>query len=233
MIVGNGMMAKAFKNYEDRNEILIFASGVSNSKETDESNFKREEDLLNNTLKNNSKSVVYFSTCSVYDPFLEKSDYVQHKLKMEKIIENKCNKFFIFRLPQVVGKTNSPTLINFLFTSILNDKKIDINKHSTRNLISINDVFSISNYLIENNIYANEITNVATPYNIPVLDIVLMVEKIARLNLNYKLIDQGSPFTINIDKLNKLKINLNIFDPNYLNNTLDFFFKGFIKNNKL
>ena len=52
MIVGNGLIAKSFlKKYGKDNNIIIFASGVSNSKETNPDNFKREEDLLVSFLK--------------------------------------------------------------------------------------------------------------------------------------------------------------------------------------
>lgn len=47
MIVGNGLVASAFLPYfaEDP-EIMIFASGVSNSRETRKEEFVREEKLL-------------------------------------------------------------------------------------------------------------------------------------------------------------------------------------------
>ena len=42
MIVGNGMIAKKFKKYKDKGNVLIFASGVSNSNETRCTNFSKE-----------------------------------------------------------------------------------------------------------------------------------------------------------------------------------------------
>ena len=48
MIVGNGLIANLFKN-EDRENVVFFASGVSNSLETEKSAFLREENLLRNT----------------------------------------------------------------------------------------------------------------------------------------------------------------------------------------
>ena len=46
MIIGNGLLAKAFIEYKNNDEIVIFASGVSNSLEEKQSEFKRETDLL-------------------------------------------------------------------------------------------------------------------------------------------------------------------------------------------
>ena len=39
MVIGNGMIANAFKQYENDDEVIIFASGVSNSKENNDSEF--------------------------------------------------------------------------------------------------------------------------------------------------------------------------------------------------
>ena len=44
MVIGNGSIANIFiKKYSDNKDILIFASGVSDSNETDDNKFKREE----------------------------------------------------------------------------------------------------------------------------------------------------------------------------------------------
>ena len=64
MIVGNGLIANLFKN-EDRENVVFFASGVSNSLETEKSAFLREENLLRKTLEENPEKIfIYFSTCS-------------------------------------------------------------------------------------------------------------------------------------------------------------------------
>ena len=51
MVIGNGMIANRFASYKDDDNIFIFASGVSNSKETNEEHFLREVQLLNQTIK--------------------------------------------------------------------------------------------------------------------------------------------------------------------------------------
>lgn len=217
MVIGNGMLAKAFGAFKDNPEVVIFASGVSNSKETNNDSFKREEKLLNKVIsENNNSIIVYFSTCSVYDDSVNETNYVLHKIKMEELLK-RHNQFYIFRLPQVVGETQSPTFARVIFQSILDNKKITVSKNSTRNLIDITDVFKIVSYLIENNIYINEVTNVATPYNEFVLDIALMMADISGRELKYKLLDIGESCDIDIDKI---KIFSDIFHEKYLRSLL-------------
>lgn len=123
--------------------MLIFASGVSDSKEINDSEFKREEELLEQTVKQyQNATIAYFSTCSIYDDSTNKSSYVRHKLKMEGRLKQHDG-FYIFRLPQVVGETQSPTLAREFFQSIVAGKKIKIYKNSTRNLIYVDDVLSL------------------------------------------------------------------------------------------
>ena len=60
MIVGNGLIASLFYDV-DREDVIFFASGVSNSLETELSEFQREEDLIRETFTQNpDKLFVYF-----------------------------------------------------------------------------------------------------------------------------------------------------------------------------
>jgi len=218
MIVGNGMIAKAFSKYENSLEIIIFASGVSNSKETEEKNFNREMNLLKSTLNNHpDKLFVYFSTCSIEDDSQKDSKYIMHKKKMEELIKTKNNSYCIFRLPQVVGKTNSPTLVNFLIDSIANSKFFYVQENATRNLIDVDDVFTICDYIITNKLYLNSIVNIASPFNLKVLEIVSIIEEILKKKAHFELIKQGSSQKINIDKI---KFSNHIFNNDYIKNIL-------------
>ena len=119
MIIGNGLIAQSFRPHFDKYEdtVILFASGVSNSKLTLESEYVREQLLLKDALKLN-KLLVYFSTCSIFDPTLQDSKYIQHKLAMESLIE-KNDKHLIVRLPNVVGKIGNPnTMYNFFINQI-------------------------------------------------------------------------------------------------------------------
>ncbi|MFV0217909.1 hypothetical protein OBJ92_12895 [Empedobacter falsenii] len=66
MIIGKGLIASAFEN-RDREDVVFFASGVSNSLETDVRQFLREENLIRTTIQQYpTQTFVYFSTCSMY-----------------------------------------------------------------------------------------------------------------------------------------------------------------------
>ena len=101
MIIGNGLIANGFDKYRYNDDVLIFASGVSNSMENNENEFNKEYELLKDSIDIPSK-LIYFSTCSIVDDS-NKSPYILHKIKMEKLIRENSNNYLIFRLPIVVG----------------------------------------------------------------------------------------------------------------------------------
>jgi len=223
MIIGNGQIANSFLPYKNDSKVLIFASGVSNSQESDSKKFTRERTLLRDSINDNKDKIfVYFSTCSVYDLSLKDSKYVKHKIEMENLVVNNSHQFYILRLPQVVGdpRIKNTNLVCFLFSSILNNKKIDVYSKSTRNFIDLNNVFLVADFLIQNKKYINEITNIASPHNVSIRDIIQMLEEITSLSLSYDLLDAGYSYEVNIDKIHSLDIDLDIFSSSYLKNIL-------------
>lgn len=202
MIIGKGMLARAFLSYSVRDDIVIFASGVSNSIENNETHFNRERKLLEESIVSHPNcTLVYFGTCSVDDPELSHSTYVQHKIEMEKLIQKSCNRYFIFRLSQVVGKTTSPTLINFIVDKLENKELFRVWKNSTRNLIDVDDVFKIAHYLIKNNLFVNQITNIAAPLSLPIFDIIAIVEELSGHKGCYETENRGGSYTIDTHKI--------------------------------
>lgn len=120
MIIGNGDIASAIK---DREDLIFFASGVSNSKETRLSEFNREQNLLFETLdKYPDGHIVYFSTLAI---FYSDNPYVKHKKKMEVLVRG-FKKYTIIRLGNITWGTNPHTLINNLKLQKLRGKKLDI-----------------------------------------------------------------------------------------------------------
>jgi len=217
MVIGNGLVARTFKRYRSKTDIIIFASGVSNSKETNYHEFEREKKLINEVCSQNiNKTIIYFSTISVEDSSQSDSMYVDHKLKMESIIKLH-DSFYIFRLPQVVGRTNSPTIIKFLFDCIIENTHFYVNKYSTRNLIHANDIFLIVDDIIKKNIYANRVINVATKINLSVVEIISRIEKITKKKANYDLIDIGRKQYIDTPEIDQIGY---IFPPEYIDKTL-------------
>jgi len=196
MIVGNGLIASAFKPYFlDDPKVVVFASGVSNSREINREAYLRERKMLIQALSYEG-FLLYFSTCSVNDPQLMESAYVVHKKEMEDLVSLAVN-YAIFRLPQVVGKTpNQHTLSNYLWGKVISGEHFQIWKYAKRNLIDIDDVVSIVRYLVNSSL-ANGITeNIASPYSIHLPELVRIFELVLKKKANYTTIDSGAEYLI-------------------------------------
>lgn len=227
MVIGSGMIAKRFGVYAADSRFLIFASGVSNSMLNDRNAFKRESYMLQDTIKKHSqKNLVYFSTCSIYDPSMKKSPYVLHKLEMESIIKSSHINYNIFRVSNPIGKTeNSNTVLNYFVKNILDKKEFTIWKYASRNLIDLDDVYLVSNYILSNNLFKNHKVNIANPVNYSVISIVRVIEEHFGIAGNYKLADKGNSPLIDTSAiqpiLSELKIN---FNNSYLSSILQKYF---------
>ena len=196
MIIGSGLIAKAFQgDFEDDDRYLIFASGVSNSGETNLAKFAREEDLLTKAIYQiQNKKLIYFSTCSLYDPDQQISAYVQHKLKMEGLVKL-CPSYLILRAPQVIGKSANPfTLCNFLYSSILTQKSINLWRNARRHLIDIEDLRDLARFfLLEENRH-NEVINIAVVESVSPLELIQLFENILGKSAVYTLTNKGNSF---------------------------------------
>jgi UDP-2-acetamido-2,6-beta-L-arabino-hexul-4-ose reductase len=227
MVIGNGLIARGFNEYSTNNGVVIFASGVSNSTNTDFAAFDREQKLLANTLANNKeKKIVYFSTCSIYDPSLQNSAYVHHKLAMENIIAKTHSDYLIFRISNLAGNTDNPhTVLNFFIQHILNDTSFYVWAKASRNIIDMSDALSICRHIINNDLFHNQAVNIANPVNYPVLEIVETIENYFGKKGNYVLIDKESNPIIDIKPIEKIIKSLAInFDRNYLERTIKKYF---------
>ena len=196
MIIGNGLIANAFKPYfEKEPNFIIYASGVSNSQGHCKKAFLREREMLINALSA-EKFLIYFSTCSIDDPELQDSLYVNHKLAMEELV-CQSRDYMIFRLPQVVGKTpNRDTLTNYLFDKIVSGGRFQVWQNAMRNLIDIEDVALIVAELIRNAKICRTVINVACPYCISVVDLVAIFESVVGKKANYEVVDAGGTYAI-------------------------------------
>ena len=182
MVIGNGMLAQAFERYKDDDNIVIFASGVSNSKETDIDKYLREINMLYDAslLKSQSK-LIYFSTTSIFDPSLIDSAYIKHKREIEKIIENNFPNYLIFRLPQVIGRTTNPnTFYNHLKNKIVNSETVTIYENASRWIIDVDDVVGILSSVIDDVNQNKKTMNVAFDNKTSVLKLVSLMEILLR-----------------------------------------------------
>lgn len=225
MIVGKGLIASLFVDNDNEN-IIFFASGVSNSLETRAEEFVREENLIKNTiLENTDKIFVYFSTCSIYDSSKTGSDYVLHKLKMEQLIKKSCPKFLILRVSNAVGKGGNPNLLmNYIVKAVKNDEAINVHNKATRNLIDVDDIRNITFDLLKKQ-SLNKIINVAYIKNYSILEIVEIVEKFYHKTININLLKSGSGYDINIPEIEQYFIEINqVSKEIYLYNILQKYF---------
>jgi len=221
MIIGSGLLAKAFASrYKDRDDVCIYAAGVSNSGCTDANEFDREKDRLQQAIASSQKETVfvYFSTCSIYDEELSDSPYVRHKLAMEALVAKKSN-HLIFRLPQVAGKTPNPhTLLNFLYARITRSEKFHIWKNAQRNVIDVDDAASISDVFINDPAVRDAIVNIANPENYSVLDIVMMFESVLHKKAICDYEDKGDEYAIDVCQMQSIICKSGVvFDGSYLN----------------
>lgn len=222
MIIGSGMLARAFDSYRDHPNIVVLASGVSDSTVTDVAQFEREKTLLINTLDEQcKKQFVYFSTCSIVDPELSSSPYVNHKLKMEGLIQAYSSSCLVFRLPQVVGHGgNKNTLTNRLYASIRDDEGFQLWRNAYRYVIDVDDVLAVASYMIDRDVYLNRIINVAS-CRFSIFDIVRVLESVTQRSAIYTEFDKGASYNIDCYEAHKVARLLNIrFDETYLHRVI-------------
>ena len=198
MIIGNGLIASLFTDCDQEN-IIFFASGVSNSMETKKEEFLREENLIRKTIAENPNKVfIYFSTCSIYDSSKTESQYVLHKLKMEQIITQLCYQYLILRLSNAVGNGGNPNLlINYLVRSVKNSETINVHTKATRNFIDTEDIKNIVIQLIKNKNF-NKIINIAYPENYTIIEILEILERFFQIKPTLNLVKSGSGYLIDI-----------------------------------
>ncbi len=226
MIYGNGLIAKSFKKYNKNIKFIFFASGISNSQETDKLEYAREIKLLKKVLlkKNNNQIFIYFSSCSIFDPSKKNSLYVKHKLKIESIIKTYDN-YYIFRLPNVIGNSsNNFTLINNLIHKLINNKKIHVLFKARRNVIDILDAVKIVDLILQKNKKKNMTINIANKYSNKIIDIILYLSKILNCKpvIVYKKSLIKSSYPINIRYIKKYIRLSNIkFHKNYYKKVLN------------
>ena len=165
MVIGNGLVARRFELYNSEDNFLVFASGVSNSKTKNTEAYNREMKLLKDSIqKYNTKSLIYFSTCSIYDPQEKESAYVQHKLQIENFIQTRVKQYHIFRISNLAGISSNPnTLLNFFFNHVKNGVNFDLWTNACRNIIDVDHTYLIIDHILKHNLFPNQVINIANP----------------------------------------------------------------------
>ncbi|WP_136480568.1 NAD-dependent epimerase/dehydratase family protein [Cognatitamlana onchidii] len=212
MVVGNGLLASVFVEYQNVNDTVIFASGVSNSIETRREAFQRELLLLEDTVFSNpEKQIIYFSTCSIADPTVNERPYVKHKVQIEKFIEENCNSYIIFRVSNVVGsRGNKNTLLNFFVDAILNEKSLTVWKNAERNIIDVDDLYDVVDKILTSKNINNTIVNLGTSESINVVDIICAIENYFSKKALATYINKGNKLKINIEEIKPILDNIEL-----------------------
>jgi nucleoside-diphosphate-sugar epimerase len=219
MVIGNGLIAKAFAEFRHDDNYLFFCSGVSNSLCRDKEAFDREVNLVKQSIRENqNKKFLYFSTTSIEDPSMTESLYVQHKLAIEQIISSSCPDYCIFRLSNVVGNSsNKYTVLNFLFNSLNNGQEFELWNNSNRNLIDVDDVVAIIKELLAEKICHNKIINIANSNSYPVPEIVAVIEQYLSKKGKYVAVEKGMSYAVNTDYIKSIINKLDIkFEHDYI-----------------
>lgn len=199
MIIGNGIIANAVKSYDTEN-MVFFASGVSNSLETRSSEFEREFSLLKTVIEENKeKKLIYFSTLSIHDQSKQHSPYVQHKKAIEEHIKSCSDHFLILRIGNIVGKGGNPnTLFNFLTAQINSNNKFTLHLKARRLLLDIEDISKfLGSHCLD---VENKTINLAFPYYYDLKQIVNAIEKKTGEKAQFSETDEGDFYKVDFDK---------------------------------
>jgi len=231
-IVGNGLLGREFKKFISPGlDVLIVASGVSNSLVISDDDCLREEELLSKLLNKVSCKVlpIYLSSCAIQAEGV-KTKYMLHKSKMERLFLSKCDGT-IFRLPQVVGPGANPVqLVPWLFRSTIEGFPVQIQRGATRNIILASDVAKISielaKKIIQGEVQKRSVYIIANTVNLFVPEILCLVESIVGKKARVSFILDGLASLISpSEEQHEIARNLKIsFDEKYTERTLQIYY---------
>ena len=210
MIIGNGLIANAFKEFKKDSDVLIFASGISNSSLNSSKDFERELHLLNEHIQT-EMLLVYFSTVSVFDKTLSSSPYILHKKKIEDLISENCKSYITIRLPNVVGKTsNQHTLTNFISAKITKGETLKIHKNASRFLMDIDDVSALVTKIISENKFHNKTINVCFNNPIRLPELIKIYSDVLKAEIKTIELERGNTYDVENGEFSAFIKNQNI-----------------------
>lgn len=197
MIIGSGFLARSFgPRFGDRTDVMLFASGVSNSLETRLQAFAREKNLLQQQQAQRSTQLVYFSSCGVVENTGQTTPYMHHKREMEALVLA-MPRGLVVRLPQVVGSTPNPhTLTNYLRDRILSGERFSVWAKAERNLLDVVDLVAIASAVIDDGDLEERLVSIASGEILPMPDIVRIFEHVLERRAHFVLEDKGAPLVV-------------------------------------
>lgn len=221
------MMAEAFSAFLSDSGVVIFASGVSDSLEDRPEAFDRERNLLMRTREQSAgKLMVYFGTCSVDDPDRRDTPYVQHKLKMESLLQDAADPWMILRIPLAIGPQHrTRTLAQFLYERISLDQTFDVWARATRYPIDVTDIQRVATYFIGQRSLWNRRINLALRA-FPILEFVHSMEAIVGRPARYRLLPKGAHYELSCPEVKMIASSLRLdLSEHYLDKVLRKYFR--------
>lgn len=219
-IIGGGMIARSFQPYIDDpqlRDVVIFASGVSDSATTAPEAYIREQTLLFDTLRaceDSGQRLVYFSsggaiygprnaTRTETSPTYPTTDYGRQQLLCEGAIINSGAPYLIIRLPNLVGPNQrGGQLIPTLVHQAMNGHA-RLFTRATRDLLDVDDSARLVVGLLHNHV-AGEIVTVASGRSLPIDQIFTEICAILSITPETERIDKGDTQQFDISKLRYL-----------------------------
>jgi len=231
MIIGKGVIANRFVDYSLQSSCFLFIGEMNDLTIENSMVFDDEEKDLKLALLENAEAVfVYFSSCYILDEGGENGECYQHKLRMEQMVQKNAKHFLIVRLPDVfgVGGEVSLTALN-VFDAINDGKEFDILEHEYKNIIDVDDVYDIVGELLKQKVCLNEIVNVASLCQTPVLKIVQLIENFIDKKAKYKLLSEGEKCDVDVSRIKPIVNDLEIeFNDTYFERILEKYYSHFI-----
>ena len=236
MLVGSGVIYNRFIDFSLQTEYLVLTGSINESIILNENLIINEESIIKEALEiNQDKIIIYFSSCGVLDEKTQDSEYTLHKLRMERLIIENSKKYYIFRLPNIIGNIHGKMdLINNFINSINNDFEIRVWKNTKRYFIDIDDAYEIIKEILDNKILLNKIINIGIPIAMEIKEVLNEIEIICNKKSNYRYVENKSNYNIDFTDvmpiINNLKINYN---KNYFRNSLQKYYNNLNSNSKL
>ena len=183
MIKGRGLLAQALYKI-DRNDFSFYVNGISNSVMADipENNFEVLE-LTEMAKDIGDKLLIYFSTIQVNATENYSRPYVQHKIKMERLVSNSFSNYVIIRTSNLVGNNpwNTNTLFNFLYYSLHAQTGISVIESAIRNVLDVDHFIQLLDYYLEHFTPKNTTRNIVNPVSFNMAEIVREFENVFSL----------------------------------------------------
>lgn len=228
MIIGDGIIFNRFIDYSLQSKFFIIAGNVNEFAIGDEKTILEEELSIAAVLSGHADlTIVYFSSCSILDPSVQHTQYVQHKIRMEKLIQESSKHYFIFRLPQILGLSEIKSgLVGRLINAISNHENIEVLQNAKVNLIDIDDVHEVVSEILKRNILINKIINIASPQQTDFLHLVRDIEDFTGCAADHTLVPKGLEYQIDISDIKPIFNDLKLdFGKNYVSRSIRKYFQ--------